>query len=74
MIIISQTKDVVVNSENVFAFYIDDKYDESYKLKAHGNFKGSFTLGNFKTRRQAEEVLLHIVSEIEANSTVPYYV
>lgn len=60
MLIISQNKDVVVNSNNVFAFYIDKSYKHTraydepvYCIKAHGNFKGSFPLGEFNTMQKA---------------------
>lgn len=81
MLIISQNKDVAVNSNNVFAFYIDKNYKHTksydeplYDIQVHGNFKGSFSLGEFSTMQKAlaELEILTIMLEDDKQQAIYY--
>lgn len=80
MLIISQDETVIIDSKNVFAFYIDKSYKHTrtsdepiYIIKAHGNFKGSFPLGEFTTKAEAKTTLSNLLVALEDNTNTLYY-
>lgn len=73
MIIISQDKDIIINSKNVFSFFVDEDATRAYLAASYSRDTQGVIIGTYKTIKEAKDVLqslFHvIVSESKTGQT-----
>lgn len=77
MIIISQEKDIIIDSKNVFSFYTNENSENAYLAALYGSDTQGVIIGkygNIKEAKSALQSLFHVIVSEKTTGQTSYQI